>query len=99
LDRDFPLTRRQRALVAHIVAERLGDGSVEEAAAGTPLDHALADLADAVTLAPWQLGPAAFAPLRRLGLDSDAEVFDAVATASSCTVFSRIAVTLAALAR
>jgi alkylhydroperoxidase family enzyme len=99
LDRDLPLTRRHRALIAHIVAVRLGDLSVKEAAPDTLLDHALADLADVVTLAPWRLGPAAFAPLRALGLADDAEVFDAVATASSCTVFSRIAVTLAALAR
>jgi alkylhydroperoxidase family enzyme len=99
LDRDRPLTRRHRALIAHIVAARLGDGSVEEAAADTPLEHALLDLADVTTLAPWRLGPAAFAPLRALGLADDAEVFDAVATASSCTVFSRVAATLAALAR
>jgi hypothetical protein len=99
LDRDVPLTRRHRALIAHTVAVRLGDASVEEAADHTPLDHALVDLAEMVTLAPWRLGPAAFAPLGPLGLAGDTEIFDAVATASSCTVFSRIAVTLAALAR
>jgi hypothetical protein len=99
LDRDLPLTRRQRAMIARSVASCLGDVSVQEAAAKTPLDHALVDLGETVTLAPWRLGAAAFAPLRALGLADDAEVFDAVATASSCTVFSRIAVTLAALAR
>jgi hypothetical protein len=99
LDRNRPLTRHHRALIAHTVAVRLGDASVEEAAADTPLDRALVDFADLVTLAPWRLGPAAFAPLGPLGLADDAAVFDAVATASSCTVFSRIAVTLAALAR
>lgn len=101
LDRDAPLTRRQRALIAHTVAVRLGDASVEieEVVPETRLDLALVDLADLVTRAPWRLGPAAFAPVRALGLADDVEVFDAVATASSCTVFSRIAVTLAAFAR
>ena len=99
LDRDASLTRRQRALVAHAVAVRLGDASVPPVAAETPLDRALTDFADVVTLAPWQLGPTAYAPLRAHGLNDDADVFDAVATASSCTVFSRVRVALAALAR
>jgi len=98
LDRDAPLTRRQRALIAHAVAMRLGDSSASEIEPESAIDHALVDLAGTVTLAPWRLGPATFAPIRALGLADDAEVFDAVATASSCTVFSRIAVALAALA-
>jgi len=56
-------------------------------------------LADIVTLAPWKLDHDAYAPIRALGLADDAEVFDAVATASACTVFSRLNVTLAAFAR
>lgn len=99
LERNAPLTRRQRALVAHAVAARLGDASVESAEPKTPLELALIDLADIVTRAPWQLGPSAYAPLRAHGLSDDEEVFDAVATASSCTVFSRVRVALAALAR
>lgn len=99
LERDAPLTRHQRAVVAHAVAERLGDATVAPAPPASDLDHALVALADLVALAPWGLGPAAYAPLRTLGLADDAEVFDAVATASSCTVFSRINVTLAAFAR
>jgi hypothetical protein len=99
LERDAPLTRRQRALVAHAVAVRLGDASVPPVEPETPFDRALTDLADLVTRAPWQLGPTAYAPLRAGGLGDDADVFDAVATASSCTVFSRVRVALAALAR
>ncbi|PWT85584.1 MAG: hypothetical protein C5B57_02655 [Blastocatellia bacterium] len=100
LDRDSTvLTRRHRAVIAYAVAVRLGDMSVTQTERHTPLETVLVDLADVVTLAPWRLGPEAFAPLRAAGLEEDAQVFDAVATASSCTVFSRIAVTLAALAR
>jgi hypothetical protein len=99
LDRDAPLTRHQRALVAAAVAERLGDTSTPSLTPTTELEHALVELADLVTLAPWRLGPAAYTRIRELGMDSDSAVFDAVATASSVGVFSRIRVTLAALAR
>ena len=99
LDRDAPLTRRQRALVAAAVAARLGDAAKPPLTPKTDLERALVDLADRVTLAPWRLGPAAYTRIRRLGMADDAAVFDAVATASSAGVFSRIRVTLAALAR
>jgi hypothetical protein len=99
LERDAPLTRGQRALIAAAVAVRLGDSSRTPLAPESDLDRALVDLADVVTLAPWRLGPAAYTPLRVAGLADDSAVFDAVATASSAGVFSRIRVTLAALAR
>jgi len=99
LERDAPLNRRQRALLAYAIAVRLADASVPRGEAETPLDCALTDRADIVTRAPWQLGPTAYAPLRAQGFSDDPDVFDAVATASSCTVFSRVRVALAALAR
>jgi hypothetical protein len=100
LDRDGgPLGRRQRAVIAHAVAARLGDLTVAPVEPETELDHALIELADVVTLAPWRLAPRAYDRVRAAGLADDAAVFDAVATASSCTVFSRIAAALAALAR
>jgi alkylhydroperoxidase/carboxymuconolactone decarboxylase family protein YurZ len=99
LDREAPLTRRQRALVAAAVAARLGDTSTPPLTPETDLERALVDLADLVTLAPWRLGPSAYARIRLLGMADDSAVFDAVATASSVGVFSRIRVTLAALAR
>jgi hypothetical protein len=99
LERDAPLTRRQRAVVAAAVAERLGDTTREAVAPGTDLEAALVELADVVTLAPWRLGPEAYARVRELGLADDADVFDAVATASSAGVASRIRVSLAAFAR
>lgn len=110
LERDEPLSRRQRALIAQAVAERLGDAAgVRDAAqvlaqAGEPapaldaaLDAALVATADAVTLAPWRLGAASVARLRDAGVADEPVLFDAHATASSCTTFSRIRVALAAL--
>jgi alkylhydroperoxidase family enzyme len=99
LDRDAPLTRRERAVIAAAVAARLGDASASDVAPETDRERALVDLADLVTLAPWRLGPSAYTEIRLAGLADDAAVFDAVATASSAGVFSRIRVTLAALAR
>ncbi len=99
LEREAPLTRRQRAVVAAAVAERLGDTTREAVAPESDLEAALVELAGVVTLAPWRLGPEAYARIRELGLPDDADVFDAVATASSVGVASRIRVSLAALAR
>ena len=99
VDRDAPLTRRHRAVVAAAVAARLGDATGQALEPETDLERALVTLADVVTLAPWRLGPAAYADIRDLGLADDTAVFDAVATASSVGVFSRIRVTLAAFAR
>lgn len=100
LDRETrSLDRRRRAVIARAVARRIGD---TRGLGGDPvdeLDHALVELADVVTLAPWRLGPVAYQRVRSLGLSDDAQVFDAVATASSCTVFSRIATVLAGFAR
>jgi alkylhydroperoxidase family enzyme len=97
--RDAPLTRRQRTLVARWVANWLGDGGISSPADLTvnPLDDALRNLAELVTLAPWKLSDAAYEPLRNAGFD-DAALFDVCATASTAGVFSRIEVALAALA-
>ncbi len=99
IGRDVPLDPRRRAVIARAVADRLGDTREMAGSPNDELDHALVELADLVTLAPWRLGPAAYQRVRSLGLADDAQVFDAVATASSCTVFSRIATTLAGFAR
>lgn len=99
LDRDGHLDRRRRGVIARAVADRLGDLRPLGGLPADELDRALVELADLVALAPWRLGPAAYQPLRALGLADDAQVFDAVATAASCTAFSRIAVALAGFAR
>ena len=103
LEREAPLSLHQRAVIARAVAERLGDAAgVKRHADATPkdaVDQALVVLADEVTLAPWALGSATIANLRRVGLTDDAAIFDALSTATSSTTFSRIEVALSALAR
>lgn len=88
VDRD-PGNRRIAAWVAGL----LGDGEGEPVPGdGSPLWR----LVEQVTLAPWQLGDASFAPLRALGHD-DAAVFAVCAAASSFGVFSRLRVAVIAL--
>lgn len=96
--RDAPLTRRQRTLIARCVAAWLGDGGISPPGDLTinPLDEALRAVAEVVTLAPWRLSDATYAPLRAAGFD-DAAIFDVCATASTAGVFSRIEVALGAL--
>lgn len=97
--RDAPLTRRQRTLIARWVATWLGDGGISPPTDLTvnPLDDALREVSEVVTLAPWRLTDASYAPLRAAGFD-DAAIFDVCATASTAGVFSRIEVALRALA-
>jgi alkylhydroperoxidase family enzyme len=97
--RDAPLTRRQRTFLARCVARWLGDGGISppDEITGNPLDGELSTVAEVITLAPWQLGPATFAELRGNGFD-DVALFDVVATTSAAGVVSRIEVALVALA-
>ena len=99
-DRDAPLTRRQRTVIARWVARWLGDATISPPDDLTinPLDDALRELAETITLAPWRLTDASFAKLRAAGLD-DAALFDAVAVASTTGLFSRITVALTAIGR
>lgn len=62
-----------------------------------PLDPDVLALIERVTLAPWQLGDAAFAPLRAQGW-TDVMLFDLCAVASTATMTARIDVALRALA-
>lgn len=100
--REAPLDRRQRAVIAGAVAERLGDAATVQdlhVAPLSPLEEALVTAADEVTLAPWRLGAETVARLRAAGLPDDSAIFDALATASACAMFSRIQVALSALSR
>jgi len=103
LEREAPLSVRQRSVIARAVAERLGDAAgVQKFSEATPkeeLENALVELAHVVTLAPWRLGAETITALRKAGLDGDVAIFDAIAVATACTTFSRITVALAALAR
>jgi alkylhydroperoxidase family enzyme len=98
--RDEPITRRQRTLIARWVATWLGDGGISPPTDLTvnPLDDTLRTVAEVVTLAPWRLSDATYAPLRAVGFD-DAAIFDVCVTASTAGVFSRIEVALAALGK
>lgn len=99
-DRDAPLTRRQRTVIARWVAFWLGDGgiSVPTDLTVNPLDDALRELAEQVTLAPWRITDQSFTQLRNVGFE-DEQLFDACVVASSAGVFSRLTVALAALSR
>ena len=99
-DRDAPLARRQRTVIARWVAEWLGDGTISSPADLTfnPLDEAIRVLAEQITLAPWKVIDASFAKLRSLGL-TDAQLFDACAVTTTAGMFSRIDVALVGLAR
>lgn len=99
-ERDAPLSRRQRTVIARWVAHWLGDATISPPDDLTinPLDDALRELAQAVTLAPWAISDATYERLRAAGFD-DAALFDACTVASSMTVFSRMTVALAALGR
>jgi alkylhydroperoxidase family enzyme len=91
-DRDAPLSRRERTQIEGWVAEWLGD---PRHPAG-PGDADLHRLAELVTLAPWKLDDTVFAPLRARGWD-DEILFDAVMTASTAGLDSRIHVALVAI--
>lgn len=93
-DRDAPLSRDERAHLQGWVAAWLGDPR-RAAPAGTS-DADLRRLAELVTLAPWQLSDEVFAPLRARGWD-DAKLFDAVVTASTAGMISRLHVALVAV--
>jgi alkylhydroperoxidase family enzyme len=99
-ERDEPLPRRQRTFIARWVALWLGDGGISspDDLTHNPFDDGLRALAEVVTLAPWQLGDHSYAALRTAGFD-DAALFDAVVTASTAGMLSRIAVALGALGR
>jgi alkylhydroperoxidase family enzyme len=87
----------RRAMIATRVGRLLGDAT-GDAAPRSELDRALLALADRLTLAPWTIDAASYAPLRAAGW-SDRDVFDACAVASAAGVFSRIEVALIALGR
>jgi alkylhydroperoxidase family enzyme len=99
-DRDAPLTRRQRTVIARWVALWLGDNSISSPADLTvnPVDDALRELAELVTLAPWKLSDTSFERLRSNGMDDEA-IFDACNTASTAGVISRMSVAMSALGR
>ncbi|MBX3154529.1 MAG: hypothetical protein KF773_00890 [Deltaproteobacteria bacterium] len=99
LERDTPLlSRDRRARIVRRVERLVGTREAEELPCVDELDADLRALTDRVTLAPWQLDGATYAPLRARGFD-DAAIFDACVVATTAGVVARIDVALAALAR
>ena len=98
-DRDQPLTRRDRRLVARAAALATCDAAGAHALATgeptTPREHALVAYADLLSRAPWRLGAADLAPLRAAGLD-DRALLDLITVASFQNTASRL--TLAGVA-
>jgi hypothetical protein len=97
-DSTGPLAREHRMLIAWRVAVLVGEHADDATTVAFPLDRALIDLTDRITLAPWQIDASSYAPLRALGFD-DRALFDACVAASTANVVSRISVALAALGR
>lgn len=91
-DRDAPLPRSHRALIARHTGALLGQ-IVDGPLPTSTLEHRLVELVSVVTLAPWQLSDTSYAPLRAAGFD-DTTLFDAIVTASTAGMRSRIAVAL-----
>jgi alkylhydroperoxidase family enzyme len=101
LERDAPLSRSRRGLIARTVAQALGDLDGVRQHVVTPrdgLDVAITTFADLLTRSPWRLGAGALEPLRAGGLDDDG-IFDVIHTAAWATFSSRTAVALSALGR
>ena len=92
------VTTARRAWLADHVARWLG---APGPAPTEPADDLAAEqlaLARLVTLAPWQLGDPALAPLRARGWD-DAGLFELGAVVTTATVLTRIEVASIALGR
>jgi alkylhydroperoxidase family enzyme len=98
LERDQPLSRRERRIVAGTAALATCDevGAAELAIEpSNPREVALAAYADRLSRAPWQLGERELVPLRAHGLD-DRALLDVISVASSQNTASRL--TLAGVA-
>jgi alkylhydroperoxidase family enzyme len=93
-DRDAPLSRAERSQITGWISDWLG--APRYAAEDGVVDPDLRHLAELVTLAPWQLSDAAYAPLRGRGWN-DEKLFDAVVTASTAGMASRLHVAFAAI--
>jgi uncharacterized protein YciW len=98
-DRDAPLARPERALLASRAAAHACDAAgVERHGAAEPSDERaarLAAFADRLSLTPWASSAADLDGLRAVGLD-DAALLDAIGTVAYQSARSRIDLALAA---
>lgn len=94
LERDTPLSRRERVVIARVAAELLCDSGtcdvLGDADPHIPRERELAAYATALTLTPWRVGAVDLARLRALGLD-DRALLDAISVIALQNDLSRIA--------
>lgn len=99
LERDAPLSRRDRAVVRRAVAGALcHEGLFALLEFATPAggrEEALSTYADTLTRSPWRVDSSSLAPLRAAGLDDEA-LLDVIALTSFQNAASRIELALAA---
>jgi alkylhydroperoxidase family enzyme len=98
LEREAPLSRRERQVLVRAVAAQLGDlRGYETFADADPRDareRTLADYAVTLTVEPWKLTQAHVATLHELGLD-DVGVLEVIAVSSFQNTASRLNLVLA----
>jgi alkylhydroperoxidase family enzyme len=99
-ERDAPLSRRERHVLARAAAEELCDAGAlarwHDALPRDEREHALSAYAKKLTLTPWAMGSADLAPLREHGM-SDGAILDAITLIAHQNTFSRMQHGLAAL--
>jgi alkylhydroperoxidase family enzyme len=99
-ERDAPLSRRERKVVARAAAAELCDPGAlacwHDASPGSAREEALATYARKLTLTPWAAGARDLEPLRAEGL-SDAAILDVITLAAHQNAISRMHHGLAAL--
>lgn len=102
LEREAPLSRRERAVIVRAVAETLCDartyGALADAVPRGKRESALAAYAARLSAVPWKLAAADLDALRAVGLDDDRALLDAIAVASFQTTASRLALCFASTA-
>ena len=98
LERELPLSRRERAVIVRAVALSLCDASTADAHADaqprSPREERLAAYAEVLTATPWRLDEPGLHALRGVGLD-DRGLLDVISVASFQNTASRLKLVLA----
>jgi alkylhydroperoxidase family enzyme len=98
LERESPLSRRDRSVLARAVAWSLCDGwtvdALGDAAPGSAREEVLAGYAEVLTATPWRLNEGQLHGLRGLGLE-DRGLLDVISVASFQNTASRLRLILA----
>jgi hypothetical protein len=96
-ERDAPLSRRDRAVLARTVAQHVCDSAGVEprpdAAPRDPREAALAAYAEKLTVTPWRMSADDLLPLREGGLD-DRGILDVISVIALENVLTRVRLAL-----